>query len=291
MLIKNCKYLVTQNTNREVLENVDLLVENGAIKEIGKIEGTGYDASDKIVLPGFVNCHNHAAMILLRGIADDLPLMQWLENKIWVLERKFTTNIVYAGTLLACAEMLKTGTTTFLDAYFHMDEAERAVNDLGIRAVLGSFYLDFPTPETDKPFERSIEFVKKGNTDKITRILAAHAPYTCSPELLAKTRDVSQDLGCKVTMHVSETMNEVEKIFQQTSQTPMEYLHSLGLVNQNFIASHCTYLTPEECKLMQNVGVSHNPVSNLKFGYGTMPLRELLENNEDRSGNIKERWQ
>lgn len=273
MLIKNCKYLVTQNKNRDILEDIDILIDkNGIIKDIDHDleDELVVDASNQIIIPGLINCHNHLAMVLMRGIDDDLSLIPWLEEKIWPLEKRMTPELVYAGSLLGLAEMAKSGTTTFLDAYFFMEQVSKAVDEIGLRATLGSFYLDYPTPETDKPFDKSIELIEKNlGSSKISWILAPHAPYTCSEKLLRKTKLMSDYFNVPITMHLAETPEETMKL---------KYLDSLNLLNGRLILAHGTYLTGAEIGLVKGINIIHNPNSNLKFGYNIAPLKKLKEN-------------
>jgi 5-methylthioadenosine/S-adenosylhomocysteine deaminase len=233
---------------------------------------------------GFVNAHTHAAMTLMRGIADDLPLMEWLENHIWVLEKKWISEeFVRDGTDLAIAEMLRSGTTCFNDMYFYPEIAAQQAIKHGIRASLGLIVLDFPSVLA----ENSNEYIDKGlslhhklkNHDLITTPFAPHAPYTVSDEPLKHINNRAQDLNLPVHIHLHETAFEVESAVAQNGQRPIERLKNLGLINDSLIAVHATQLNDDEIQLLADVGASivHCPESNLKLASGFCPVAKCLD--------------
>jgi 5-methylthioadenosine/S-adenosylhomocysteine deaminase len=232
---------------------------------------------------GFINAHTHAAMTLMRGIADDLPLMDWLQNHIWVLENKWMSEeFVRDGTDLAIAEMLRGGTTCFNDMYFFPDVAAQRAIKHGIRASLGLIVIDFPTVWG----ENSDEYIQKGLSlhhnlkthELITTPFAPHAPYTVSDEPLKRINELAQDLKLPVHIHLHETAYEIESALAQNGERPMERLKNLGLINDSLIAVHATQLSNDEIQLLADSGASivHCPESNLKLASGFCPVAKCL---------------
>lgn len=231
-------------------------------------------------MPGFVNCHTHAAMTLLRSFADDLPLMQWLEEKIWPLEANLTGDDVYWGTMLAAREMIAGGTTTFADMYFFMDDAAKAVRDSGIRASLSRGMVGM-APNGTHALNESRELVEnwQGQANgRITTMLGPHAPYTCPPEYLQKVMKLAEELGTGIHIHVAETKQEVEEITKNYGKTPVKHLAAQGLFNFPVLAAHCVHVDSEEISILANndVKVVHNPESNMKLASGIAPVPEML---------------
>ena len=238
---------------------------------------------DHALLPGFVNCHTHAAMTLMRGIADDLPLMEWLQNHIWPLESKWMSEaFVRDGTDLAIAEMILGGTTCFNDMYFFPDiTAQQAVHH-GLRACIGLIVIDFPTIWA----ENSAAYIAKGleihdqyrHQPLISTCFAPHAPYTVSDEPLQEIRTLADELEIPITMHVHETAHEVEQAQSDKGQRPLQRLHNLGLIDPSFMAVHMTQLTDEEISRFAESGghIVHCPESNLKLASGFCPVATCL---------------
>ncbi len=249
----------------------------------------GYRASDEIDLPyhalapGFVNCHTHAAMTLLRGVADDLPLMDWLQQHIWPLERQWVgEEFVRDGVDLAIAEMLRSGTTCFNDMYFFPNvTAERAALH-GIRASVGLIVVDFPTVWA----QHSEAYLEKGmavyaqlqGQPLLSAAFAPHAPYTVSDQPLAKASKLASAAGLPVHIHVHETAFEVEQAVKSTGKRPLQRLRELGLVNPSLMAVHMTQLDAEDIALMAAAGahIVHCPESNLKLASGFCPVAHCL---------------
>jgi len=248
-----------------------------------------YQASHEIdlphhaLLPGFVNGHTHAAMTLLRGIANDLPLMDWLQQHIWPLEQQWVSaEFVRDGVDLAVAEMLRGGTTCFNDMYFFPDvTAERAALH-GIRASVGLIVVDFPTVWA----QHSEAYLAKGmavyaqlqGRPLLSAAFAPHAPYTVSDQPLAKVGQLASEAGLPVHIHVHETAFEVEQAVQSTGKRPLQRLRELGLVNPSLLAVHMTQLTAEDIGLMVEAGghIVHCPESNLKLASGFCPVAQCL---------------
>ncbi|MEQ1528400.1 MAG: TRZ/ATZ family hydrolase [Methylococcales bacterium] len=239
--------------------------------------------SEHVLLPGLINCHTHAAMSLMRGIADDLPLMDWLQNHIWPLEQKWMSEaFVKDGTDLAIAEMILGGTTCFNDMYFFPDIVAQQAMQHAIRASIGLIVFDFPTIWA----ENSEAYIAKGlalhdqlrHHPLITTTFAPHAPYTVSDEPLQKIRTLADELELPVHMHIHETLHEVEQALQQTGQRPLQRLHDLGLLNPALLAVHMTQLTDAEIAQFAEAGahIVHCPESNLKLASGFSPIARCL---------------
>ncbi|MEJ2689995.1 MAG: amidohydrolase [Deltaproteobacteria bacterium] len=245
---------------------------------------TVIDASRRLVMPGLINCHTHAAMTLFRGLADDLPLMRWLNDHIFPAEAAHVSEkMVYNCSLLAAAEMLLSGTTTVADGYFYEEMAAQAYADIGIRAVAAQGIIDFPAPGVPDP-KRNIEtaerFLRKWqvNNKRITPALFCHSPYTCSDQTLSKAKELSESLGAPLFIHLAETKAEVEQVRQATGMTPGRYLESLGLLGEATICVHSVHLDEEELELLASTRtkVATCPESNMKLASGCARLPVML---------------
>ncbi len=241
------------------------------------------DAREGLIMPGLVNAHTHAPMSLFRGLADDLPLTAWLEDYIFPAEGKCVDEeFVYWGTLLACAEMIRSGTTTFADGYFFEERVAEAVSQSGLRALLAEGILDFPTPDSPSPSQTLLkieDFIRIYlDSTLIHPTLFAHSAYTCSSELLKKCRHLADRFGVPLIIHLSETQSEVEEVSKRYGRRPVDHLENLGLLSPNLIACHCVWLTDAEMDLLAGRGVRvvHNPESNMKLAAGVAPIPDLL---------------
>jgi 5-methylthioadenosine/S-adenosylhomocysteine deaminase len=260
-----------------------ILIEENRISEIGKILEADevIDAKGMIVMPGLVNTHTHAAMTLLRGYGDDMPLHQWLQERIWPAEAKLTGEMVYWGTRLAVIEMIKSGTTAFNDMYFFMEDVARAVADGGIRATLGYGLLDlFDEEKLADEIEGTEEFhryVENLGNPMIQASVAPHAIYTVSKEGLEWSAEFAREHGLRLHIHVSETEKEVNDSIEQHGMSPVKYLDSMGFLGSDVIAAHSIWLSQEDMDIYAKRGVwpSHNPASNMKLGSGIMPYSEM----------------
>lgn len=237
---------------------------------------------EHVLIPGLVNLHAHAAMNLLRGYADDLPLMRWLNEHIWPAEQKLVSHdFVRDGTLLACAEMLRGGVTTFSDMYFFPDAAAEAALEAGMRAALGIVVLEFPSAWAND----ADQYISKGLTvrdrykheELLDFTLAPHAPYTVSDASFERVRTLAEQLDLPVHMHVHETRDEVDDSLARHGMRPLERLHRLGLVGPNLIAVHSVHLDDSDIALLAREGASiaHCPTSNMKLASGACPLTAL----------------
>ena len=271
-------------------------IDDGALTIIGdKIAAVGtskqfsnwnvsrtIDARGGIIMPGLVNTHTHAAMTCFRGLADDLPLMTWLNDHVFPAESQLDHQKVYRGTLLACAEMIRGGTTCFCDMYLFEDAVALAASKAGVRAVVGEVLYDFPSPNygpIEKGFAYTKMLIEKWQGDPlITIAVEPHSPYLCAPDLLEKALAISQDQGIPLVMHVSETHSEVAEIKKRYGKTPVGFLADRDLLASNLVACHCVVLTREDIHLLNrhDVKVSHCPESNMKLASGIAPIPQLL---------------
>jgi 5-methylthioadenosine/S-adenosylhomocysteine deaminase len=253
-----------------------------AISEANKEQVAEFviDGTDKAAIPGLFNAHTHAAMTLLRGYADDMPLQEWLETKIWPVERKLTEDDVYWGTKLACLEMIKSGTTFFNDMYWHWRGSAKAVAECGIRAALSAVFIDgFDEEKAKEQIIRNEALYKESKElpDRIIFALGPHGIYTVSESSLCWVRDFAEKHDLLVHIHLSETKAEVEDCIKWHGMRPVEYLNELDFLCARTIACHCTHLSRNEMALLKkhNVKIVHNPASNMKLAAGRTPYDEL----------------
>jgi 5-methylthioadenosine/S-adenosylhomocysteine deaminase len=279
--------VITVNENNDVLKKADVVIDGTSISYVGRHKDWDekfdriIDGGGKMIFPGFVNAHGHAAMTLLRSFADDVPLMYWLEKRIWPIETRLTREDVYWGSMLAVLEMIKCGTTTFTDMYFFMDQVAEAAEEAGIRAVLSRGLVGVGEM-ADKGLEESKQFVRTWqgrNNGLINTMLGPHAPYTCPPEYLHRVMQLQEELNVPIQIHLSETLDEVERIKEKYGVTPAELLKRTGLLERPVLAAHCVHLTEEDMDILKeyNVHVAHNPGSNMKLGSGIAPIPDLLQ--------------
>jgi 5-methylthioadenosine/S-adenosylhomocysteine deaminase len=290
-LIRNAT-VVTMDDDRTVLPEADLLIEDTDIAGLWpkgeRPKDTAADntieAGGMVAMPGMINAHTHCAMTLLRGYADDMPLMPWLEQRIWPFEMKLQEDDVYWGTLLGIAEMIRAGVTCFNDMYHYFASTARAVVDSGIRANVSGVLLAF-LPDANERLERAIQFAaewKDKGDGRLVTMLGPHAPYTCPNHLLNRVIEGAREAGVGIHIHVSETAQEVKDSLRDFSQTPVERLQDIGLLDVSpVLAAHCVHLTDSDIETLaeKRVGISHNPGSNMKLASGAAPIPRLLEAN------------
>jgi 5-methylthioadenosine/S-adenosylhomocysteine deaminase len=240
------------------------------------------DAKGGLVLPGLVNGHTHAAMTLFRGLADDLPLMEWLTKYIFPVETRMDTDFVRTGALLACAEMILSGITTFCDMYLFEEEIAEAAKEAGMRCLVGEVLYDFPSPNygaLDKGFEYAERMIRRWKDDPLVSVaVEPHSVFTCSPELLVKAQRLAQTYRVPMIIHVAETLSEVHQVLEKYGKRPLEHLDDLGLLGPQLIAVHCVHLSRSEILLLAEKGVKvvTNPESNMKLASGICPVPRLL---------------
>jgi 5-methylthioadenosine/S-adenosylhomocysteine deaminase len=282
-------YLLPGGENWDTISDAELLIEDGIVSYVGQRRnhpiGTVdriIEGKNKLVMPGLINTHTHAAMTLFRGYADDMPLMDWLEQKIWPAEARLNMDDIYWGTMLAICEMIRGGTTCFADMYFHMGEVARACLESGIRASLAQGLIGIDgLQEGEKRLEASKELVAQwhGAGGLITIMLGPHAPYTCPPQYLEKVLAVAGALKVPMHIHLAETRGEVQDCLDSWGKRPIALMESIGLFTQPVLAAHCVHLSEDEIEILarRQVSIAHNPGSNLKLGSGIAPLVDLLE--------------
>lgn len=267
-----------------VIENgriVDILATDSAVKKYPTAEHI--DKASHALIPGLINAHTHAAMSLFRGIADDLPLTEWLEGHIWPAEAKWVNaDFMRDGVELAIAEMLLSGTTCFNDMYFHSDTVARTAQEMGIRAFVGMIVLDFPSnwaSDADQYFEKGMQVHDEVRSlSRVNTTMAPHAPYTVSDGPLETVRTYADELDVPIHMHIHETADEVLNAQKTLGARPLARLHQLGLLNPRMMAVHMTQLTDDEIALSaeQGINVVHCPESNLKLASGQCRVADLL---------------
>lgn len=284
-------YVLTMDTSLTLLEKGAVTIQGGKITDLGPAnEITAKYRAHKViggagraVMPGLINTHTHAAMVYFRGLADDLPLQEWLRNHIWPAENAWLSPAFVSDAVeLACLEMLKGGVTTYNDMYFYEDAAGEASKRLGMRAVLGSGILDFPSvsaQSTDEYLENAKQFVKNWQNDElITPCIAPHAIYTCGSDTLKKAKTLAEILNVPLHIHLSETQWEVAEVMARHHKRPVEYLADLGFLDESVLAAHCIWLHENEIELLAkySVGVSHCMESNMKLASGFAPVVSML---------------
>jgi 5-methylthioadenosine/S-adenosylhomocysteine deaminase len=291
-LVVQGAHVLTMEPGRPPLQDGAVAIRGGEIVAIApraEIEAR-YEAAevvhgrDRVVLPGLVNGHTHAAMVLFRGIADDLDLMTWLQEYIFPMEARFVdAEFVRIGVRLACWEMIRGGTTTMVDMYFYPEVAAGVIEECGLRAVLGAPMIDFPSPGFtgwNDSFAAGVAFARRhaGSTGRITAALAPHAPYTVAPEHLRQALAAAREIGVPVKIHLSEDRAEIEQIRERFATTPVHHLNALGLLDHPLIAAHVVWPERDEIGLLavKGAGAIHNPTSNLKTGAGIAPVPDML---------------
>ncbi len=275
------------DTHFQVINNAAIHIENGRISYVGPLETAPEFGADEtlggphlVAMPGLVNTHTHAAMTLCRGYADDMALEPWLSEKIWPFERNLTAQHVYQGTLLAIAEMLRGGTTTFCDMYFHEREGTRAAIESGIRMCPGAVLLGF-LPGADQKILDARDFVvemRGAGEGRITPLLAPHSLYTCDAPQWAKIIAVARETGAFISTHASETAREVADVTRDWGQSPIQTLHQIGALQAPLLAAHCVHTDEIDREIMASSPffVAHNPQSNLKLASGIAPIADYL---------------
>jgi len=291
ILIKNGT-IVTVNPDFEIIKNGWIGIKNGVITHIGAEKGTQslpgatetLEANGAMVLPGLVNTHTHLPMTLFRGLADDLPLMEWLNEHMFPAEATHVgPDMVRAGTLLACAEMLLSGTTTCCDGYFFEDITAEAVETAGMRAILGQGVIDFPAPGVPDPTENvahALLFAEKwkDRTPLITPSIFCHSPYTCGEETLKKAKTAASERGLLFQIHAAETKAERSQLQKEKGESPIGYLARLGLLDRKTLLVHTIWVDREDIALIahRNAAVSVTTESEMKLASGIAPLPDFL---------------
>ncbi|MBW1715868.1 MAG: amidohydrolase, partial [Deltaproteobacteria bacterium] len=287
ILVFNGTILTMDGQNRVIPDGL-LTIEGdriGSIRKNGKGSIKAHkeiDAEGGLILPGLINSHTHAAMTLFRGLADDLPLMEWLNNYVFPVERNMDPDFVRVGSLLACAEMILSGTTTFCDMYLFEEEVARAAKESGMRCVVGEVLYDFPSPNygsVEKGFTYTKELIERWKEDPLVDIaVEPHSLFTCGVDLLNKANKLALKRDVPLILHVAETKAEIEQIEKRYGKRPVQHLKDLGLLGPHLIADHCVYINESEIEVLaqHKVSVVHNPESNMKLASGFAPVPEMI---------------
>jgi len=291
-LIIEGDYVVTMDASGTVVQNGAVAVDDGVIVAIGSAAdiNNDYTASghlsgeNRIVMPGLINGHSHAAMTLLRGVADDLDLMDWLQNYIFPAEVEFVDDeFVRIGTELACWEMIRGGTTTFVDMYYYPDMIAQVVEQCGLRAYISATVIDQRSPDAESAADSLVKgqaFIDdwKSRSSRITPIWGPHANYTLNAEQLAATREAATASGVPISIHMSESPFELQYSKNTYGMTSIELFESIGFLDGPTIGAHVVWPTEAEIKILaeRKVGVIHNPTSNMKISSGISPVTEML---------------
>ena len=291
-LIIDGQSVVTMDPAGTIIENGAIAIDDGVILAVGTAAEihSEYTAAEtlsgdhRIVMPGLVNGHSHAAMTLLRGIADDLALMDWLNNYMFPAEVEFVdAEFVRIGTELACWEMIRGGTTTFVDMYYYPDTIAQVVDNCGMRALISATVIDQRSPDAESAadsIQKGSGYIERwqGKNSRITPIFGPHANYTLNAEQLAKTRQVAMQFDTPISIHVSESPFEVQYAKDTYGKTSIEMLDSIGFFDGPTIAAHVVWPTDAEILILaeRKVGVIHNPTSNMKIASGISPVADML---------------
>ena len=288
LIVRDGLVLTLDQEGRKI-EAGAVAVKDGRILALGPEEELrGYEAAEVLeakgglIMPGLINCHTHAAMTLFRGMADDLPLMDWLQNHIFPAEAKLCPEFIETGTTLACAEMIRGGVTTFVDMYLWEDTVAQATDRAGLRALVGEVLYDFPSPhygELDSGFDFTADLIAQyKDHPRISVMIMPHALYTCSPSLLKKAWALSEEKGAGLHIHLSESAFETKQVEDAYGRRPVEHMESLGLLSDRVLVAHAVDLNSEEISILAEQGVraAHCPESNMKLASGVARLPEML---------------
>lgn len=283
--------VVTMDGQGTVIPNGAVAIREGAIAAVGAADEIArqyagaevINASGQVIMPGLINTHTHAPMVLFRGLADDLALMDWLNQYIFPAEKATVSpEFVRVGTRLAALEMIESGTTTYADMYYFEEEIARVTRAAGLRGVLGQTIIRFPVPDAATPeagLARTEAFLREFADDPlITPAVAPHAPYTLTPETLQAARALANKYGVPMLIHLAETRDEVATIAAEHTQSPAMFLDSLGLWRGRSLAAHGVWLDDADIRMLaeRKVGLSHNPESNMKLASGTAAVPSWL---------------
>jgi len=292
-LIVEGAYVISMDEAGSVYEDAAVAIDSGVIVAIGpaaEIRNT-YHATEtisgenRIVMPGLINGHSHAAMTLLRGVADDLGLMDWLNNYIFPAEVQFVdSEFVRIGTELACWEMIRGGTTTFVDMYYYPDTIAEVVDSCGMRALISATVIDQRSPDAENAadsIQKGVDFIERwqGKNSRITPIFGPHANYTLNAEQLQATRAAAIEHGVNISIHMSESPFELQYSKDTFGMTSVEFFESIGFFDGPTIAAHMVWPTDAEIPILveRQVGVIHNPTSNMKIASGISPVASMLQ--------------
>ncbi|WP_419783855.1 amidohydrolase family protein [Maridesulfovibrio sp.] len=290
-LIIQGSYVLTQNDERELIEDGAIAVSGSLISAVGKrseievewVAEETVDCGKSVILPGLMNAHTHVPMTLMRGVADDLPLLDWLHNYMFPIESGLTKELVELGARLGCAEMIASGTTAIFDGYMYEDAVGKAVDGSGMKAVLGEGFFKFPSPffKTAQEAWNVIEALQEqfADHDRIRTSVTPHAVFTTDPEQLAESMEIAEKLDILWQIHAAESVPETKLTLETFGKRPVQILKDYGLLTKRTRLHHCVDVTDEEIDWIRDAGamIAHNPQSNLKLGSGISPLTKFLE--------------
>ncbi|WP_419784683.1 amidohydrolase family protein [Maridesulfovibrio sp.] len=290
-LIIKGSYVLTQNDERELIEDGAIAVSGSLISAVGKrseievewVAEETVDCGKSVILPGLMNAHTHVPMTLMRGVADDLPLLDWLHNYMFPIESGLTKELVELGARLGCAEMIASGTTAIFDGYMYEDAVGKAVDGSGMKAVLGEGFFKFPSPffKTAQEAWNAIEALQErfADHDRIRTSVTPHAVFTTDPEQLAESMELAEKLDILWQIHAAESVPETKLTLETFGKRPVQILKDYGLLTKRTRLHHCVDVTDEEIDWIRDAGamIAHNPQSNLKLGSGICPLTKFLE--------------
>jgi len=293
LLVEN-GVVLTIDGEKEIIENGAVAIEKDKIVAIGSVDEIKktfsalkkIDVKGGIIMPGLINTHTHLAMSLFRGLADDVALEDWLGKYIFPLEDEFINkDSAYIGSMLSCVEMILSGTTTFCDMYFFEKETGSVAEKIGMRGVIGEGIVALGEKDEEN-WERkkllTLELMKKFKKSKLISIgVKPHSPYTCTANILQKAKNFAKENGLICVIHLAETKKEFIDFKKEKNMTPVEYLDSLGLLDENTLAAHCVWMEKNDFKILKErqVKISHCPQSNMKLGSGVAPIVKLTKNN------------
>ncbi|WP_320175913.1 amidohydrolase [Maridesulfovibrio sp.] len=290
-LIIKGSYILTQNEDRELIEDGAIAISGKTIAAVGKsadvekewVAEETVDCGKSVILPGLINSHTHVPMTLMRGVADDLPLLEWLHNYMFPIESGLTKDLVELGARLGCAEMIASGTTAILDGYMYEDVVGKAVEETGMKAVLGEGFFKFPSPffKTAQDAWDVIEGLhnKFAGHERIKTAVTPHAVFTTDPAQLAESMELAERLDLLWQIHAAESVPETKLTLETFGKRPIEILKEYGLLRERTRLHHCVDVTDEEISWIKNAGtmIAHNPQSNLKLGSGICPLTKFID--------------
>jgi 5-methylthioadenosine/S-adenosylhomocysteine deaminase len=284
--------VITEDAGRRILQNAAVVINNDVIVAIDSADAIAgkydaketIDAAGQIVMPGLINTHGHAAMVLYRGLGSDLALMDWLTKYIFPAEAKTVSpEFVKIGTRLAALEMIASGTTTFADMYYFENDVANAVRESGMRAVLGESVIKFPVADAATPeigLANAEKFIDTWKNDSlITPAVAPHAPYTLEPDTLKAVRALANKYNVPMLIHLAETQDEVKQIGDRFHMSPTKYLESIGVWSGKSVAAHAVWVDDEDMTILsrRGVGLAHNPESNMKLASGVAPVQQWID--------------
>ncbi len=291
--IIKAEYLLTMEGNLDVINDGAVAVTGSVITDAGPYADISkkytsdniIEGKDRVVLPGLINTHTHAAMVYFRGLADDLPLQDWLEKHIWPAEMKWMdSQFVSDAVEHACLEMLTSGVTTYNDMYFYQNIAGEQLEKIGMRGILGSGVIDFPWKDyaqsPDDYFRNAENNINKfKDSELVTAYICPHATYTCGPDNYIRAKELADKYDVPLHTHLAETQFEVSECQNRFGKTPVEHLDSIGFLSERVSAAHCVWLTDREIEILaeKQVGVSHCIESNLKLASGIAPIPKLIK--------------